>query len=364
MPRSLIFSTSIILLLVLYIGLLLLLLSPSEAGATGCPIEDKSPPSSRSRGSSRARDSPKSKPPTPPKEGEPAPSPIGKPKAIVSPSGQSAAAGGVSLTNFLGAVALSWTMNLKGLASKDVHSAVVWGGNIKGSVTNFGGFTMDPLGSGVSTLKINYPAGSWSPSAPTRGGTSFYAPVGGGASFRKAILQYSVYFPTAFDFVKGGKLPGLWGGDVNQKCSGGSHAGGCWSMRIMWRKDGAGEAYSYLPSVNDAVLCDKSRYSNNFCNPSYGNSLNRGSWQFATGQWTQLAMLVQMNDIGRENGGFELWANGKSVMSYQDLVYRIDAKVGVNNLFFSTFFGGADSSWASPRDTYALFKDMTVNFAN
>ena len=54
-------------------------------------------------------------------------------------------------------------------------------------------------------------------------------------------LEYEVYFPTGFEWVKGGKLPGFLGGPIG--CSGGDDPYGCWSVRLMWRREGAGEAY-------------------------------------------------------------------------------------------------------------------------
>ena len=43
------------------------------------------------------------------------------------------------------------------------------------------------------------------------------------------MLEYSVYFPKNFDFVKGGKLPGLYGGPAN--CTGGNAVLDCFSAR-------------------------------------------------------------------------------------------------------------------------------------
>ncbi|TPX31774.1 hypothetical protein SmJEL517_g04978 [Synchytrium microbalum] len=263
---------------------------------------------------------------------------------------------------FLGAVAATWNMNLAG--ATDPASASIWGGLIRGRVANFGGFTADPINPSIPTLQINYPIGSWTPSAAVPGGASFYVPIGGGSSYNKALLTYAVYFPADFDFVKGGKLPGLFGGDVTQKCSGGLHGGGCWSVRLMWRANGAGEAYSYLPASNDAALCDTTVNPQNICNPTYGNSLNRGAWTFAKGQWTTLSMYIQMNDVGSSNGILKVWANNILALEYDALSYRTDSNVGVDQLFFSTFFGGSDSSWASTSNTYTLYKDVSAILGN
>jgi hypothetical protein len=54
-----------------------------------------------------------------------------------------------------------------------------------------------------------------------------------------AMLEYEVYFPGSFDFVMGGKLPGMHGG--NLQCSGYSsvpNGNNCFSTRLMWRENG------------------------------------------------------------------------------------------------------------------------------
>jgi hypothetical protein len=65
---------------------------------------------------------------------------------------------------------------------------------------------------GISSLKAHYPAGSWNPQGNPKGGLSFYAPGPADVNLETAqevIFSYSVLFPEGFDFVKGGKLPGL-----------------------------------------------------------------------------------------------------------------------------------------------------------
>lgn len=59
----------------------------------------------------------------------------------------------------------------------------------------------------------------------------------------RALLTYEVAFSSQFDWVKGGKLPGLWAGGKNGSvCSGGSESdGACFSARLMWRANGTGE---------------------------------------------------------------------------------------------------------------------------
>lgn len=70
-----------------------------------------------------------------------------------------------------------------------------------------------------------------------------------------AILKYSVFFPAGFEFVKGGKLPGLYGGKTG--CTGGDLAIDCFSTRLMWREAGQGELYLYVNrEAQDPSICE------------------------------------------------------------------------------------------------------------
>lgn len=74
----------------------------------------------------------------------------------------------------------------------------------------------------VNCLQILYPKGSNAPSNRPQGGTEFYARPLDLSLASNVTLQYSVFFSGDFDFVKGGKLPGLFGG--HKGCSGGNSA--------------------------------------------------------------------------------------------------------------------------------------------
>lgn len=75
---------------------------------------------------------------------------------------------------------------------------------------------------GYNSLQITYPKGSINPGNNPQGGAEFYAEPLDLRTVTNTTLQYSVYFPHDFDFVKGGKLPGLYGG--HKGCSGGDAA--------------------------------------------------------------------------------------------------------------------------------------------
>lgn len=112
----------------------------------------------------------------------------------------------------------------------------------------------------------------------------------------------------------------------------------------MWRTNGEGELYTYLPSHENPGfeanrnLCDVAPSSH--CNPTYGASVGRGAFDFKSGQWNTVSQRVRLNDVGRSNGELELFFNGKSVINVSGLKFRDNAQGRFRGLQAQTFFGG------------------------
>ena len=195
-------------------------------------------------------------------------------------------------------------------------------------------------------VQVDYPRGSASQTVEREDGAA-----GGGAQsywalgqpLQEAYLRYWVWFAPDFDFVKGGKLPGLYGGEHT---SGGDIPDGTngFSTRYMWRADGKGEVYAYLPSSVD-----------------HGSSLGRGTWTFPRGRWACLEQRVHLNEPGRADGVIDVWFEGTQVLHADSLTFRTTPDLQIDGLFFSTFFGGGDSSWASPKDQVARFGGFAIS---
>ncbi|GEK74017.1 MULTISPECIES: polysaccharide lyase [Halomonas] len=187
-------------------------------------------------------------------------------------------------------------------------------------------------------LRIHYPEGTSSPGDTEKGGAGFYAAPDALAGAERACLQYRVRFEPGFDFVKGGKLPGLYGGEAP---SGGDEADGenGFSMRYMWRANGQGELYEYAVDQDE----------------DYGKSVGRGRWTFPTGQWVTLEQEIILNDPGQDNGMARVWVDGHPILEQRGIVYRTSESVTIDGLMFSTFFGGHGKDWRTPRDQHADF---------
>ncbi|KAK9767027.1 hypothetical protein K7432_003463 [Basidiobolus ranarum] len=213
-------------------------------------------------------------------------------------------------------------------------------------------FASDPLKGNEKVLKIFYPKGSRTPSSPGKqGGLGFYAKP---LSLQDEVtLEYKVFFPRGFDFVKGGKLPGIYGGSPD--CPNGNDKRKCFTTRFMFRTGGDGEIYAYLPMNQVAGYC-----KTNICNPTYGDSLARGSFKLTTGKWHTLRQSIRLNDVGKQNGVLRVWANGKLVINYRNVVYRNQRNVKNIGLIFHTFFGGSTPSYRSTKDQYSYFKHFQM----
>ncbi|KAF5393507.1 hypothetical protein D9757_000593 [Collybiopsis confluens] len=221
-------------------------------------------------------------------------------------------------------------------------------------------FVTDPFPSGTSTspvLQVAYPAGSFSHNT---GGAQFENlwNTSDGSNFQSMVLSYDIAFDKDFDWVKGGKLPGLRGGSNITGCSGGDEPTGldCFSTRLMWRPDGAGEVYAYIPT-SDAFCQDEEI----ICNSDFGVSISRGSFSIISGVWNRITLLVQLNNpVSNANGNLQLYFNDLQVISKQNIQFRKGSTVDVNGLYFSTFFGGSDDTWATPNTTHTYYRNIQL----
>ncbi len=164
-------------------------------------------------------------------------------------------------------------------------------------------------------------------------------PVGSTA----ACLSYSLYFAPGFPFNKGGKLPGLFGGDGP---AGGKDVDGQsgFSTRYMWRAKGQGEVYAYIPGKPDGR----------------GLSIDRGAWTFPQGQWVRMEQEVVLNTPGQPDGRLHVWVDGVLKLSHDDVLYRSGPALGIDGVMADIFFGGKTVEWAAPADTYVRLTPFTL----
>ena len=158
------------------------------------------------------------------------------------------------------------------------------------------------------------------------------------------FVAYRVRFVgSGFDFVKGGKLPGLSGGEDN---TGGDKPNGTdgWSGRMMWRSGGQAVQYLYHPDQ-----------------PSqWGEDLDWGV-SFTPDRWATVETRIRMNTPGRSDGVVEAWFDGRKVLSRTDIRFRDAAAFNIDSFLFHTFFGGSGADWAPTRDEVIDFDDIVIS---
>ncbi|MGL4968671.1 MAG: polysaccharide lyase [Fusobacteriaceae bacterium] len=195
-------------------------------------------------------------------------------------------------------------------------------------------------------FRVKYPKGSVSSNYSKKfekplGGAQFYTDMGIEGK-EKLELTYDIRFSDNFNFVKGGKLPGFYGGDRNASGKRIPTEDSGFSTRYMWRREGKGVVYAYLPTSE-----------------MHGTDL--GSWQFEKGKWHKLTQIVKLNTPSKKDGAIEVFLDGKKVAMIENLSFRVSGKLKIEGLFFSTFFGGSDETWASTDDVFVDFKNFIVS---
>lgn len=234
----------------------------------------------------------------------------------------------------------------------DPNSKVLWSDNFEGDwvkdwgASSFSGksyatVTRESGGQFDQFLRVKYPKGSYS--SPSRGGFQFTGDLDIPAT-DSLKLSYYVRFPKGFDPVKGGKLPGLYGGIPK---SGGKIPDGTdgWSTRYMWDEKGGAFVYAYLPTSRN--------YGSKF-------SGDKEKWKLDYGQWNKMEQQITLNSPGQSNGRIQAWLDGDKVLDASGVKFRTVDRLKIDGIFFSTFFGGGDGSYATPRDQYVDFANFSV----
>jgi len=154
-------------------------------------------------------------------------------------------------------------------------------------------------------------------------------------NLRRACLTYNIYLARGFTFRRGGKLPGLFGGDApaGGKVTNGSSG---FSTRLMWRSGGAGEVYAYIPGH------PRGR----------GRSIGRGAWWFDRERWIAIAQEVVLNTPGKADGIVRIWIDGVLKLEQRGLVFTTAPDIGISGVMADIFYGGKSPSWAAPNDTF------------
>lgn len=197
--------------------------------------------------------------------------------------------------------------------------------------------------SGDRKLRITYPAGGVG-----TGASGGQAVIDLGNNFSDLSFRQSIQFEEGFDWQRGGKLPGL--SSRGSQWSGGNvpRSGEGYSARYMWRDNG--RAVLYLYHVDQKS--------------SFGDEIDL-DFSFETGKEYTLTQRIARNTGDENNGVLDVWVSVDG-SAHQNVLNKTDVRFGLgdggytDSLYFSTYFGGADSSWAPDTTSYVTFDNLIV----
>jgi hypothetical protein len=200
---------------------------------------------------------------------------------------------------------------------------------------------VERIGGEPRAIRVHYPQGAVGPRA---GGAQWLCALPRGAE--ALSLAYSLRFGEDFDFVLGGKLPGLAGGSAN---TGGTKPNGRdgFSARMMWREHGRVVQYLYHPD-------QPGTWGEDF---AWKAERER---RFVPGRWHRVEHEICLNHPGERDGSIAGYFDGELALFVGGLRFRELPALTIDHFYFSTFFGGNEAAWAPTRDEHIDFADFVI----
>lgn len=187
--------------------------------------------------------------------------------------------------------------------------------------------------------KVTYPKGSYKPSSSPRWWAGFIYHTGVKRS--EATLSYDITLKENFDFVKGGKLPGLCSGN----CFRSDATSEEWfSLNFIWKQ--GGELYTVSKWPNGTT--------------TYGNEAEK-IFTLEAGKKYNIRFSIELNTPWKSDGVLKVYVNNTEIYSHNTMLLRNSENITIDALLFSTFFGGSDKSWATPVDTAITFNNFQID---
>lgn len=169
----------------------------------------------------------------------------------------------------------------------------------------------------------------------------------------EVYFSYDIKFKDGFDWVHGGKMPGLKGGEVNSGEYVTVNDG--FSARPMWSDGGQIVMYLYHQDMKG----------------KYGDSWGWGDFTFATNKWYNITIRVVLNSVSNgvasNNGIVEGFVDGKLLFQRSNMKFRSLESIKIDRMSIDSFFGGNTDFFAATKDEwidYDNFVTYTYNDQN
>lgn len=224
-----------------------------------------------------------------------------------------------------------------------------------------------------------------------------------------ATFEYDIMFGKDFDFVRGGKLPGLGGGESMGHGGTPEQYQNGFSARLMWReidfergglfkkpvtdemkrlkeliksKEGNDKLFDQINKISDEIIkyewyCrslviephkaflvqyvyypDKEgRFGENLAY-RYDNDRNKKVF-IEPNKWYNIKMRIKLSENPKEEDTILAWVNGKKVLDKKRNL-RNKKSYGINQVMFTLFFGGGDVTWHTKKDEKVYFRKFII----
>lgn len=186
------------------------------------------------------------------------------------------------------------------------------------------------------------------------GGFHTMTPLGGwpdptpGYKLERAILSYTLDIPDGFEWIKGGKIPGL-GGNIAPDFPGHRPsypaAGLNWTVRPNWVTGGRVGLYIWdmrTPAGN------------------YPTTLLSKPGVLSPGNSYKIEVEVRMNRPGYKDGYAAVRVDGKLAVSKRYAQFRTTEELGIDSVLVSVFYGGSGDEYAPKHDHTLTLRDLKV----
>lgn len=203
---------------------------------------------------------------------------------------------------------------------------------------------------GGKSLRVEYPIGGIGPKETGAQFPIVFSDMPGISQeyFDELYLRYYVKFEEGFDFVKGGKLPGLMGGGDSWNRSGGNQPDGTngWTLRFMWRTGGRIVVYAYVPKSKNGK----------YGSETWGQDLDCDVIA-EPGKWHCIEQYVNIGTPNKDDGKLKVWIDGIERLDLSDICFWNEENNHgrIGGIYFSTFHGGNTRDWAPVNTSYAQF---------
>ena len=160
---------------------------------------------------------------------------------------------------------------------------------------------------------------------------------------KEYILEYRIRFDGEnFPFTRGGKIPGLAGGNAPTGCVNVNPQG--FSARMMWR-GGGGDLVGYIYDQTQSSAC--------------GNNIST-NFSFKSNTWASIKERVRVNTGNASDGILQVWADGRMLIDRSNMRYMGTQSNNINTILFHFFFGGSTAAWAPSRTCSISVSDVFV----